>query len=147
MLLPLHWMSIHGRNNKIRAASEVTRLIFCNTSGMPAAGLGSMPGLQELPDDFEAPHEYQSMASSVSFSFRVWESFISVGRMGDFEQLPAWQDRLAFLWSQFEFKCESRFQRASTFQSAQKPNSLSGSSLKLAPMDFSGTTIMACLSF
>ena len=38
-----------------------------------------------------------------------------------------------------------RFHLGSTFQSAEKPNLLSGSSLKLAPMDFSGTTTMACL--
>ena len=40
-----------------------------------------------------------------------------------------------------------RFHFGSTFQSAQKPNWLSGSSWKLAPIDFSGTTMMACLSF
>lgn len=38
-----------------------------------------------------------------------------------------------------------RFHLGSTCQSAQNPNCDSGSSLKLAPMDFSGTTIMACL--
>src|SRR5690606_29714435 len=40
-----------------------------------------------------------------------------------------------------------RFHLGTTCQSAQKPNLLSGSSLKLAPMDFSGTTIIACLMF
>ena len=39
-----------------------------------------------------------------------------------------------------------RFHFGSTVQSAQKPNLVSGSSLKLAPMDFSGTTMIACLS-
>ncbi|MNY64453.1 hypothetical protein D3C86_2015720 [compost metagenome] len=37
-----------------------------------------------------------------------------------------------------------RFHLGSTCQSDQKPYFESGSSLKLAPMDFSGTTIMAC---
>src|SRR5690606_41196012 len=37
-----------------------------------------------------------------------------------------------------------RFHFGSTCQSAQKPYFDSGSLLKLAPMDFSGTTMMAC---
>ncbi len=37
-----------------------------------------------------------------------------------------------------------RFHRGSTFQSAQKPNFDNGSSAKLEPMDFSGTTMIAC---
>jgi hypothetical protein len=39
-----------------------------------------------------------------------------------------------------------RFHFGATVQSAQKPNLLSGSSLKLDPIDFSGTTTIACLS-
>ena len=38
-----------------------------------------------------------------------------------------------------------RFHFGSTVQSAQKPYLVSGSSWKLAPIDFSGTTMIACL--
>jgi hypothetical protein len=76
MLLPLHWMSIQGRKNSINAASAVTRLIYCNTSGMPAAGLVSMPWLPEPTGVLDASPKYQFTASFGPRSRWVWESFI-----------------------------------------------------------------------
>lgn len=68
-----HMLSKH--QTPVAASAPVAEHLL--TSGMPAAGLGTMPGLPELPDDFEAPPGYQSMASSVPFSFRVWKSFMA----------------------------------------------------------------------